>query len=261
MDRLNMLYTSNNEQDLIKFYNSFNNKDELIIWLKQRRMQEHSIKIFNEDKPKDLVAVILTKDINSKFALRIRELFNDIPIIFNDTKSDIWNFAQSVNYAYKIAIKQFNPKWIIICNDDIAEAEPIQKLKQQLDKVVDKELVLVKHNHSNTIHFAKPSLIRKALMKMGKMDKEITEIYSKLNVEIMPIPNKRKIDILMYKSVSEKFENSSDFYIINRTFGVPYDDTFLNEAEDVDLSFRLKNNITQINYTIKCIGGGKFGNR
>jgi len=67
MDHLNNLFMSNDPKNILRFYDYFENRDQLIKWMKERPKGNYRIVKFNKEE-NDIIVVIPTIDENRKFA-------------------------------------------------------------------------------------------------------------------------------------------------------------------------------------------------
>ena len=138
VDYRNNYFTSDDPNKIIEFYNGFENRDQLIQWMKERPKGIANIHEVSGDK--DIVVVIPTADINGKFAKECREnIFKGLHIVFVESggRGDFYfNFAHNVNVGIRKAM-EYIPKWVVVSNDDIASAAPSQVLLSELSKIND----------------------------------------------------------------------------------------------------------------------------
>jgi len=136
MDYLNNLFMSNDPKDILRFYDYFENRDQLIKWMKERPKGNYRIVEFNNEE-NDIIVVIPTMDINGKFAKTCRdEIFKGLHIIFVESGMGnyYFNYAHNCNAGIKKAM-EYNPKWIILLNDDMYKIHDIKVLKNELDNL------------------------------------------------------------------------------------------------------------------------------
>ena len=65
---LNKLYISEDVHDIIKFYDSFDNKDEVIDWMKRRPSMKPNLVEINKDADNYAIVVIPTINSNGKYS-------------------------------------------------------------------------------------------------------------------------------------------------------------------------------------------------
>ncbi|MEM3828976.1 MAG: hypothetical protein QXP36_07175 [Conexivisphaerales archaeon] len=114
------LYTSENPNDILKFYDTFSNRDELIQWMKER--PKGRAEIIEVEGDKEVIVVIPTADFTGKYAEECREnIFKGLHIIFVESgypRDPYFNYAHNCNVGIKKAM-EYNPKWIVLSNDDV----------------------------------------------------------------------------------------------------------------------------------------------
>ena len=134
VDYHNSFFMSNDPKKILEFYDHFKNREELIRWMKER---PHGATYIHEvEGDKDIVVVIPTSDFNGKFAKTCRnEIFKGLHMIFVESGGigDFYfNYAHNCNAGIKKAL-EYNPKWIILSNDDIEKIHPIELLIKELN--------------------------------------------------------------------------------------------------------------------------------
>ena len=286
VDYHNNYFTSDDPDKIIEFYNGFDNRKQLIKWMKERpKGYSHIRKIEGE---KDIVVVITTADFNGKYAIDCREtIFKGLQIIFVESggREDFYfNYAHNCNTGMVEAIK-YNPKWIVLSGDDMIKIEPISKLVDELhninNEVIDVVYTNPSHYHSTPMFLATPNrFFQFALMIIRPFSKRFDNVlktYSQLkrfNKKLFfPRYNynsnlKYKIENLIFFKKIETFTSILSFGIfssglIKKLNGVLLDSNYINEMEDIDLSIRIKReklNSAVINFKIGEYVGSSLGN-
>src|SRR5579875_2537075 len=81
VDYRNNYFMSDDPKKIIEFYNGFENRDQLIEWMKARPKGVATIHEVEGDK--DIIVVIPTADFNGKYAKECREnIFKGLHIVF-----------------------------------------------------------------------------------------------------------------------------------------------------------------------------------
>ena len=81
VDYRNNYFASDDPKKIMEFYDSFENKEQLIQWMKER--QKGVSNIHKVDGDKDVIVVIPTADFNGKYASNCRDnIFKGLHIIF-----------------------------------------------------------------------------------------------------------------------------------------------------------------------------------
>jgi hypothetical protein len=276
MDYLNSFFTSDKPEDIIKFYSFFNDSESLINWIRKRPKGHYDI--FEVEGNKDIIVVIPTADFNGKFAKTCREeIFKGHHIIFVQSggKEDYYfNFSHNSNVGIKKAL-EYNPKWIVCSNDDMYKIDDIEKLISKLSEIDENKIDAV---------FTRPSLYHSVPYYIGKITC-LYKIYLVFTFNSKTNYLQRKFDIkyiytrtrsnkirnlakkyLLPKLYRCEFINFSDFLILSANYFKKnddiFDETYLNEGEDTDLSFRLLlegARYTIIDYKIGDLIGSTIG--
>ena len=276
VDFKNNLIMSNDRVKIERFYDSFENANELVNWMKERpkgRVSVHEI-----DGYKEIIIVIPTSNYNGDYPKQIRsKILSGFHLIFvesGEIPDHYFNFSYSVNIGIKRAMA-YNPKWIVISNDDMFPIDDKSVLKSELLKLDNKKIFYVKPDIEMHGYISK---YKKTAIPLGiflsrikpsfKYDKKFGNKYHFYGKE-SKILNKL-INILFIKSVV-KLDFMGYFMIISseycKIFGTRvYDETYINGAEDVDLYIRLlksRAGMAPIKYKIgyfvgKSLGANKY---
>ena len=138
VDYHNNYFTSDDPDKSIEFYKGFDNREQLINWMRER--PKGSSNIHEIEGENDIVVVIPTADFNGKFAIDCREsIFKGLHIIFVESggRGDFYfNIAHNCNVGIRKAMV-YNPKWVVVSNDDMYKIDGVEVLKTEIDKVDD----------------------------------------------------------------------------------------------------------------------------
>lgn len=273
MDFLNSLYNGSTISDFYRFYSSFSNHEELIDWMEKRPKGNPRPVTINGNK--DIVVIIPTMNINSKFAENCRkDIYKGLQMIFVESGHDeFFNYSHSLNIGYKEALK-YDPKWIIFSNDDMYSIDKSIKLTKQLH--------LLDHNKTDVVYTDPPGDYHSYLVKIGESSiyRELSYNFSKNLKEKLKMEHIFKKQLLLkYQAIEAKFPfgilikgktqifNIGSFSIFSNNFiikflGDLFDENYINGYEDLDLSIRL-NKLTMkkafINYRIGDLRGMSLG--
>jgi GT2 family glycosyltransferase len=188
-------------------------------------------------------------------------------------KGDFYfNYAHNCNVGIKKAM-EYNPKWVVVSNDDMVKMDDVKVMKMEIDRIERSELNQVQ------VIFAKKGIYHSRYIKLGKQNflygifnslfkgregREILRLEKRFKVEIMPAVSGTAY--AMFFNNHLKVKEVGDFIIINKNLaehvdGFLYDETYINDTEDVDLSIRInyKYNYKLINYNISEKVSGTFG--
>ena len=135
MDYRNNYFLSSDPKDIIHFYEGFENREELIDWMKER--PKGSCEIMEVEGEKDIIVVIPTADFEGEYAKRCREeIFKGLHIIFvvSGKGNNYFNYAHNCNLGIKKAM-EYNPKWVVLSNDDMHKIDNIEQLRTSLSEI------------------------------------------------------------------------------------------------------------------------------
>ena len=160
VDYRNNYFTSEDSDKIIEFYKGFDNREQLINWMRER--PKGSSTIHEVEGEKDIVIVITTADFDGKYAIDCRKsIFKGLHIIFVESggRGDFYfNYAHNCNVGIRKAM-EYNPKWVVVSNDDVYKIDDISILQKQLEFVNDKKIDTVFTEpsiyHSHPVRFAK----------------------------------------------------------------------------------------------------------
>lgn len=267
VDYRNNYFVSDSPDKIIEFYNSFENIEELILWMKERPSGIASIHELSGRK--DIIVVIPTMDYKNKYAVETGEkIFKGLQIIFVESgKDSYFNYAHNCNVGVKKAL-EYRPDWIVVSNDDMYKIDNIEVLINQLVKLDNVALDVVftqpSKYHSIPVYFSKGNLLRRFYFKIPKYRREQLKIENKYFVKYFSSPcygygryffehKNPHISIADFGIFSSKF--------IERRSGALFDETFVHGGEDVDLSLEVasKGRYSFIDYSIGDLLGSSLG--
>ena len=272
IDYRNNLFTSDDAQDIIKFYDSFQSRDDLIEWMKER--PKGAVYIHEMEGTKDNIVVIPTADFNGKYARECREnIFKGLHIIFVESAEipdPYFNYAHSCNVGIQMAIN-YDPKWIAVSNDDMYKIDDIDTLNSILLKLDDRKydviLAALSENISSELSMGRKRLTYD-IYRFFK-GRPIGQLFKKFSVNYYYIINSVKKSALVFKKIPNSsfptfgaFVIFSSLYLRTKMGGTPFDEVYINDHEDTDLSLRLflgRARILRINYRIGSIVGSSLG--
>lgn len=292
-DSLNSLFMSNKASDIIEFYNKFNFRKDLIEWMRKR--PKGKARICEINGPNDIVVVIPTIDCNGAFAKICRDIiFSGFHIIFveSGTEKQYFNYAHNCNVGIRKAL-EYNPKWIIISNDDMKKKDEPEILRSEISKYDPKKYQILfaetSKNHSLEIHMGKLNAIGTMLLYASsliptsivnsvtnnrylaiairlKKFKYRYKISKKYGVKPFFFTTSKHWNIYMKEGRSftlfQDFGVFSSSYLSDKKGGMLFDETFINAHEDQMISLELsQKEYTRgaLHYSIESQGGGSFG--
>ena len=273
VDYHNNYFTSDEPDKIIEFYNGFENRDQLIQWMKER--PKGVAYIYEVDGDKDVIVVIPTADFNGKYARECREnIFKGFHIIFvesGEIPDPYFNYAHNCNVGIKKAM-EYNPKWVLVSNDDMVKVDDISILIDQLAGI-DNHINMTVYTEPS-VHHSVPSAVsrcritRTMLFKLLGKNRRYQLIFEKkfgINFFVTPIKGYWR---LFFKEIpGKKVISIADFGIFSsellKSENGLYNETFVNSAEDIELSIRLASTVSDkkiIQYKIGSYIGVSLGN-
>lgn len=272
-DYRNKLFLSNKVCDLETFFSSFKKTDDLIDWMKER--PKGCTYLHEFEGSNDIIIVIPTSDVNGKFSKNCREsIFRGCKTIFvesGELPDPYFNFSRSVNNGIRKAM-EYNPKWIIVSNDDMYKVDEVEILKEELLSLDTDKYDIARAGVTSSGYISRyRKSVKFALFIMGRFKKDYKierrykiryKFYSKERGTL-----KRLIQKLLISPLIE-FDFAGSFVTINgqlckKMNGHVYDETYINGMEDIDLLLRLgltSNRIGEISYRIGSLTGQSIGN-
>jgi len=264
LDELNRLFTSKNVGDIIKFYDRFENANQLVEWMKKR--PSAPMKIYEVEGDKDIVIVIPTADHNGEYAKNCaNEIFKGQQIVFVESNGPFFNYSRSCNFGLDKALK-YEPKWIIISNDDIIQADKIFELKTFLSNLNYNQqfLILPDNNRWNTFSLRKMSTLYN-LFESLKGYSDYIQLLERFGCHYNPFSFSSKFSIKQkLRQITIKFftkeiltmKFSGDFMIFNMNAIK----LITNKYNEFYIKVKLLNiNIFQSNYKINALVSGTLG--
>ena len=268
VDYRNNYFTSDYPNKIIEFYNGFENRDQLIQWMKERPMGVANIHEIDGDK--DIIVVITTADFKGKYAKECREnIFKGLHMVFVESggREDFYfNYAHNCNVGTKKAM-EYNPKWIVISNGDMYKMDDIDYMKEELDNADG--VFLVKNEKVDPKAIIGEPGIRSIpwivhAKRRWPFHKERLTILSRFNSNY-EFCTTTFLKMIYKRVISYNHAGSFlvlDSYSVNRYIKLHsnlYDEVFINSGEDIDLSLMLKGEAKEHffeNYNIGTIGSG-----
>lgn len=282
VDYRNNYFTSNDPNKIIEFYNSFENREQLIQWMKER--PKGIANIYEVDGEKDIIVVIPTADFHGKYARECREnIFKGLHIIFvesGEIPDPYFNYAHNCNVGIRKAM-EYNPKWVVVSNDDMYRLDDVNVLRRELQDIIGLNFPLILANHQKKgLYVSKDMLLVKITGILKLLHKRLhawlaippeMPLYSKNFyyhfTDYRPESSKYKLSKIFFRDQIIPFVNLNAFGIFSGEFLENYkndvfDETFINGFEDIDLSLRLEleYGIKYVNYNIAGYEGSTIGN-
>ena len=247
VDYRNKLLTSNNPEKIIEFYNGFENRDQLIQWMKKR--PKGVSYIYEVEGDKDIIVVIPTANINGKYGVNCREdIFKGLHMIFVESGGigDFYfNIAHNINVGIKKAL-EYNPKWIVFSSDDMFKIDDTTVLINELKSLNNQKCTVVytkpSSYHSIPCKLGRSLWTRRILYKLlGKWKSNQIRLEQKFGVNyfLAPIGGYWRFFFghgVRIISIADFGIFSANFFEDNSGF---YDEIYINSSEDMDISLRV----------------------
>jgi hypothetical protein len=234
--------------------------------------------IHEVDGDKDIIVVIPTADFNGKYAKECREnIFKGFHIIFVESggRGDFYfNYAHNCNVGIRKAM-EYNPKWVVVSNDDMGYFDSPTKLRMELDKVeYTQDIVFcnetIYHSYKIWISRIRPIYFLREKFSKNAYYARLLKVFS---IEYAAIGEKKtSLSIRLYNNIYFKnifwirqigsFGIFSSKYILRANVNI-FDETYINHMEDLDLSLRIfvgRTKFAFLDYNIRDIIGGTIGN-
>ena len=221
-----------------------------------------------------VTVVILTADFHGKYAKTCRDvIFKGLQIIFvesGEIPDNYFHGAFNLNLGINKAL-EYDPKWVIYSSDDMYKIDDISILVGQLKKLNNKDYdaIFIPEStyHSKYLFIGSPTKLYflYLLLKHRKIGKNIVEIYKKFDIKYVPV-SKKAILSMTFKRIL-KYRDIVDFAILSPSYikksnGKFFDEIYINQRGDSDLSLRLHNRLERIGFVEFNIGdyvGSSFG--
>ena len=258
------LYFSDDINDIIKFYYCFNDAGDLIKWSRSRPSAE--INIVEKEGDSEIVFIVPTPDIKDKLTINLLESIKNFHAILVESKGKYFNYARSVNKGVAIALK-YNPRWIIISNNDIIIRDDIIKLYLKLLNIDNKKVnSVVGAGGPHVFKLCKFTFLSNLLF-LSKYRQKFA-ILKKFNSKFYFYQYKNFFDLICRPLICVKnvaffgeFLIISPYYIL-RNNGTLFDETYINGVEDMDVFLNILNTSSYkpIYFNIEHLHGRTLGN-
>lgn len=245
---LNRLIMSHDPTEILNFYMHFEDQKELVQWMMNR--PKGRADIYEVGGPKDIIVVIPTKSHDSVGARNCSEsIFKGFHIIFVESGEDdqFFNYASNCNIGVTAALR-YDPKWIILSNDDMVKIDDPLVIRKNLSNVdackVSSVFTEIAMYHSYPVFLGYPNWVRNAFFYLSNQDNRMQiALEKKFGVDVV-VQYFGDIQRRLFKSYTTvlnvgAFGIFSSGYIRN-IGGKLFDDIYLNEFEELELSYNLR---------------------
>ncbi len=267
----NNLFISNDVKDIMEFYNGFENREQLIEWMKERPKGANYI--HEADGDKSVIVVIPTADFNGEYARNCRDnIFKGLHMVFVESGGigDFYfNYAHNCNVGIKKAM-EYNPKWVVVSNDDMHKIEDISILTKELSNlnadIVETVATEPTIYHSIPAVLSKQRFSRVLLFSITRTGRSRLRLEKKFHISFFIHLDQRFMRFFFqegYRHIS-----ITSFGIFSREFcykknGKIYDETYINAVEDWDVSLEVsllnQTKSAKVNYKIGDLIGKSLG--
>lgn len=284
VDYRNNLFVENKIEKIIKFYYSFNNNLQLINWMRERPKGASYINEVEGDN--EIVVVIPTADFNGNYARSCREeIFKGLHIIYiesGEIPDPYFNYAHNCNVGIRKAM-EYNPKWIVLSNDDMYKIDDVKILTEELKKLDPTQIDAV-YTGASRYHSIPEALAipRKTFFWANIFAKNVyhkifgqdeyerikDNIKKNYNIKTKQINLDNLLDNVLYVPIFKYTLTASfgifSFNFINHIGGKLFDETFINGGEDSHLAIELSKKADRsatIKYNIGDYIGSSLGQK
>jgi GT2 family glycosyltransferase len=228
--------------------------------------------IYEVEGDRDIIVVIPTADFNGKYARECREnIFKGLHMVFvesGEVPDPYFNYAHNCNVGIKKAM-EYNPKWVVVSNDDMVKIDDVKVLKSQLDDLNNQKYDVVfptpSDYHTYPLYISKIRSTYKIYQYLKKRQERI--LYDKFTIDFTQSFYTVKSKLVFRKICGTEMTVTSAFAVLSSKYirnlgNYIFDETYINDHEDLDLSFRFtlnKNKNSKINYNIKALQGSTIG--
>jgi hypothetical protein len=263
----------------MEFYEGFENRDQLIQWMKERPKGVSYIHEVEGDK--DIIVVIPTADFKGKYARECRDsIFKGLHMVFVESggKGDFYfNYAHNCNVGIKRAM-EYNPKWVVVSNDDMYKIDDVFKLRSDLNSIKpETDLIWTGEScyHAYTISIRMNNILGNWFKVLSPSILAVRPRSYYANIFFLKdkflnrfFAHTKKTGFIHLSSDKvEDFKITSNFTILSHGLfekieNIVFDENYINGYEDIDFSIRMhyaKILDSQINYLIGDIIGGTLG--
>ena len=275
------LFTSEDHGSILRFYDTFRSRDDIIEWMIER--PKGRTEIIEVEGDKEEIVVISTADYEGRFSRECREnIFKGMHIIFVESgspKDPYFNYSHSCNVGIKAALK-YNPRWIVLSNDDMVKIDGPDVLLKELRKKDPERLSSLFTRptgyHSFPICIGVPrSVIGRTveyfyLLSRRNMNTGIFIKTGKLSRKFgarWVFASRSEIFKRLFYRETRCYILTSDFSIFSGRWaksidGDAFDEAYINGVEDWELSLRICRDRTSydfIDYEIGDLTGSSIG--
>lgn len=265
-------FMSDDVNEIVNFYDSFSCREELIEWNKNVPKSSPRVNIFGNQES-EVAVVIPTPATDHPLALNCRiDVFKELKLIFSVDNSILFNLSRSYNIGGKSLSHDQNIKWVIFSNVDMIRIDLSNKISKELSKLNDSvKFCYASENgsHSYRMRIGEYTYLRKVAFNLpGKTRRLRSALENKFSIHLNAEDDKHLLT-RRFVTNDKSLINFGDFFIfsvdlLKQYNFTPFDESYLNGMEDVDLSLRLfqdldKDQLKEIDYNIGSMESGVRG--
>ena len=265
-------FMSNDPREIVDFYNLFSCRRDLIKWIKGISKSSPLVNILGNQES-EIAVVIPTPTTDHPLAFNcVNETFRGLKIIFSVDKSILFNLSRSYNIGANSLSHDRNIKWVVFSNVDMMKIDFSAQLEKELGKLNDRvKFCYAKEggSHSYRMRIGDYTYLRKITFSLSGGTRKIrSALESKFSIHLNAEEDKHFLTKRLVHN-HKSLINFGDFFIFSidllKEYNfAPFDETYLNGMEDIDLSFRLfqdldNDQLTEIDYRIGSMKSGVRG--
>ena len=265
-------FMSDDVKEILNFYDSFSNREELIEWIKDVPKSSPEVNIIGNQES-EVAVVIPTPAIDHPLALYCRDnVFEGLKLYFSVDSSFLFNLSRSYNIGGKSLSNDKNIRWVIFSNVDMVRIDPSNKISKELSKLNDRVKFCYARedgSHSYRVRIGEYTYLRKVTFSLlGKTRKLRSALEKRFSIHLNAEDDRHWLTrrfVTNYRSLM----NFGDFFIfsvdlLKQYDFTPFDEFYLNGMEDIDLSLRLfqdldSDQIKAIDYRVGSMESGVRG--
>ena len=263
---------------MIRVYDKFDTKEELINWLKN--YPAGPIRTYENDDESDIVVMVTLPKYDKEHTRQAEKIFKGLKIIYVESSGVYYSSTVADNVGFKEALKH-KPRWIIYANDDIEQVDDISVLEEGLESVSKSAQAVFRSDYKKvdgkiisdtfTHVMGKTNFIYRdfgALLPNG-YNKEYLKLTNKFGVNLMAYSKEATLGRKLYNIALTgprkiRFYGWRQIYILNSRYvkekkGKVFDEVYRSCMDDTDLHFSIYENDVKydfVNFNIEPLKGG-----
>lgn len=274
---LETFWSSNNINNLVKFYEFINSPEKAYNFSIQR--EKSRIKIYHHKSSSNICFIIPTISINNFLMDPYWNFVSKFDAIIVESSGQYFNYARSINCGITEALN-YNYKTLILSNDDMEVVDNKNKLLKEIENLEDFDVILptkIRKMDStfsisdkfSIVNFNLTTRYMKYINWIINKNDNFNEFKSILNLingykyTVFEGSGNKKLDSFILRFLKVRYKNICLF----NSFGIfkrdvlenqKMDEAFINGKEDYEFVIRLINNkfsFVKSSFRISDIGG------